>query len=143
MPWVSAAEYARMEAALAAALQRATTAEDRLAEERKRLDDIVASERQSKDWMTLQMASRVITKHGGYGLNETPVKVEVSPHPKGFVREPEEVDAARLQYYKTCYLQAGKPEGEADRLATELWEKEMRGESVTYDYEQDQEELIG
>lgn len=136
--WYSSREIARLESALADALRRAATAEDRLTEERKRLDDIVASERQSKDWMTLQMASRVVTKHGGYGLDsERPVKVETA-HPKGFVREPEEVDAARFQYYVKCYQEAGKSLDEAQQLATLLWEAEMRGENVTYEYEQEQ-----
>jgi hypothetical protein len=136
--WITAAEFARMERAIEDSLQRAIDAEKRLAEERKRLDDIVASERQSKDWMTLQMASRVVTKHGGYGLNETSTKIEPTPHPKGFVREPEEVDSARLQYYVRCYQKVGKSADEAQQLATQLWEAEMRGENVTYEYEQEQ-----
>lgn len=137
MPWVSAAEYARMEAALETALQRAVDAENRLVEERKRLDDLVASERQSKDWVMVQLASRLVTKNGGYGLDhEKEVKVETQPvHPKGFVREPDAMDLAKLEYYKKCYLESGKPEGEAERLAQSLWDAEMRGETPMYDYE--------
>lgn len=140
--WITTAEYKRLERTLDDALQRAIDAERRLAEERKRLDDIVVSERQSKDWMTLQLASRVITKHGGYGLDRAaPETPKPEQHPKGFVREPEEVDNARLQYYVTCYQNAGKSTEEAQSLATKLWEAEMRGEPVTYDYQQ--EDLIG
>ena len=135
--WVSRREIARLERELSSALHRAKTAEENLAEERKRLDDIVASERGAKDFLTLQLTSRVITKHGGYGLAETKPEPVVA-HPKGFVREPEEVDTARFHYYVRCYQEAGKSPDEAQQLATNLWEAEMRGESVTYEYEQEQ-----
>lgn len=134
--WITAAEFARMERAIEDSLQRAIDAEKRLAEERKRLDDIVASERQSKDWMTLQMASRVVTKHGGYGLDHEPPK-PAPPHPKGFIREEELVDTARLEFYKKNCRDVGRSEEEA----IAVYEAEMRGESPAYPYEQ--EELIG
>ena len=114
--------------ALDDALQRAIDAEKRLAEERKRLDDLVASERQSKDWLTLQLASRVITKHGGYGLDEKPVPVEAQPNPKGFIREPTYEDDAKLEFYKQCAVNAGK----SIEDAVDKWEAEMRGETIAY-----------
>jgi hypothetical protein len=129
--WISAAEYKRMESALAAALRRAETAETRLADERKRLDDIVASERQSKDWLTLQMASRLVQKAGQYGLGHVPGETsEPPPHPKGYLREPNEVDRIRLAAYIKWATEAGvaNPKEEAQQR----WDAEMRGETVTY-----------
>lgn len=117
------------------ALQRAEKAEQSLAAERERADKIVAAERHSKDFLVLQLASRVVTKHGGYGLEAEPKPTEPPPpHPKKFIREPNEQDLARLDYYKQCYRQADKSEDEAEAI----WEREMRGEQVTYEYEQEQ-----
>lgn len=135
MPWVSKTELARLERDLEIALQRAKDSEDRLAAERERLDGIVASERQGKDWLVVQLASRVVTKHGGYGLDHEPQpKPEARQHPKGFTHEPSDLDLAKLEYYKQCYRQAGKPEEEAEKY----WEAEMRGESPAVEYEGEQ-----
>ena len=134
MPWLSKRDLDRLERDLLHALGRAEKAEAALIEERRRADELIASERQAKDFLTLQLASRVITKHGGYGLEAEPKATEPASHPKGYVREPNEQDAARLDYYKQCYREAGKSEDEAQAV----WEAEMRGEAVTYEYEQEQ-----
>jgi hypothetical protein len=139
--WVKREDYERL-VKQAAQSELMQDARDKAEARAKSAEADLRVERESKDFMTLQMASRVVTKHGGYGLNETPVKVEQNPHPKGFIREEEPTDTARFQYYVTCYQNAGKPLDEAQALATQLYEAEMRGESVTYDYERD-EELIG
>lgn len=135
MPWISQRSLDRLERDLLSTLQRAERAEQALAAERQRADDIVAGERQSKDYLILQLASRVVQKHGGYALEAEPKPTEPPPpHPKGFIREPNEHDNARLDWYKKCYLEAGKSEEEAQAV----WEAEMRGEVVKYEYEQEQ-----
>jgi hypothetical protein len=105
---------------------------NRLVAERERLDGLVASERQGKDWLTIQLASRVVTKHGGYGLDhEAPAKADAQPlHPKGFIREPTELDYIRLEAYKKWAKEAGVDNAEDDAQAR--WEAEMRGETVAY-----------
>jgi hypothetical protein len=124
MAWISAREIRRLERELARANKRADDAEDRL-----------AIERQSKDWLTVQLASRLATKAGTYGLEDKPPKpVELKAHPKGYLREPDEVDTAKLEYYKKCFSDAGKSEIEAERF----WEAEMRGEAPTIEAEQEQ-----
>jgi hypothetical protein len=120
--WLSKREIARLERELSAALQRAKAAEDAL-----------AAERQAKDWLVLQLASRVITKHGGYGLDHEPSPPKVV-EPQRFVRQPTEIDLAKLEYYKQCAAAAGKPEEDA----VQKWEAEMRGESIAYEYESEQ-----
>ena len=125
--WISARELRRLERELARANKRADEAEDRL-----------ATERASKDWLTVQLASRLATKAGVYGLDHESLPAIQAGHPKGFIREEEPTDTARLQYYIKCYQDAGKPHDEAEQLATQLWEAEMRGENVTYEYEQEQ-----
>lgn len=134
MPWLSKRDLDRLERDLLHALQRAEKAEQALIDERRRADELIAGERQAKDYLTLQLASRVVTKHGGYGLEVEPKSAEPVAHPKGFVREPTDHDFTRLDYYKQCYREAGKSEDEAETL----WEAEMRGETVTYEYEQEQ-----
>lgn len=124
--WITTRELRRLERELAQAVKRAEDAEDRL-----------ASERQAKDWLTLQLASRLATKHGGYGLDHLPPESQVdvkSPHPKGYIRDPDEIDTAKLEYYKKCYRDEGKSEDDA----VKIWEAEMRGETPTYEYEQEQ-----
>lgn len=101
--------------ALAAATKRAEDAESAL-----------SSERGNKDWLTLQLASRVVTKHGQYGLeHEKPVKTEV-PSPQGYTHDPTEIDLAKLEFYKKCAREAGKDEEDA----VLKWEAEMRGEGL-------------
>ena len=68
MPWVNQKYLDRLERDLEIALEGREKAESRLTAERERLDGIVASERQGKDWLTVQLASRVVTKHGQYGV---------------------------------------------------------------------------
>jgi hypothetical protein len=131
MPWISQRSLNRLERDLLSALQRTERAEELLATERRRADELIAAERQAKDFLTVQLASRVVTRHGGYGLALEPSPTEPAPHPKGYVREPNEQDLARLDYYKQCYLQAGKPEEEAESL----WESEMRGATPSYPFE--------
>lgn len=114
-------------------LQQVVAAEERA----QRAEDALAGERQSKDWLMLQLASRLAVKSGTYGLDhQVPQKTTEQPpakHPRGFVRDPNEHDNARLEYYKQCYREQGRPEVEAEAL----WEAEMRGENVTYEYEQE------
>ena len=120
MPWLSRRELARLERQLSHALRRASAAEEAL-----------AAERQSKDWLVTQLASRIVTKHGGDGLDhELPPKPV--DHPKRFTHEPSEVDLAKLEYYKQCARNAGKSEDDA----VEKWEAEMRGEMPVYAFDE-------
>lgn len=134
MPFVTRHYLDRLDRDLLQALQRAEKAEQALADERRRTDSVIANERQAKDFLTLQLASRVVTKNGGYALEVEPKSSEPTPHPKGYAREPNDQDLARLEHYKRCYLEAGKSEDEAEAI----WEAEMRGENVTYPYEQEE-----
>lgn len=133
MPWVNKRSLERLERDLLHALQRAERAEAALADERRRADDLIASERQSKDFLTLQLASRVVTKHGGYGLEAEPKTIEPELHPKGYIREPSDIDYARLEGYIEFYRRDGRSEEEAQAL----WDSEMRGEQVVYPFEQE------
>lgn len=118
MGWITTRELRRLERELATAKKRADDAEDRL-----------AAERASKDWLTLQLASRIVTKGGGYGLDhDKPVSVQPQSNPKGFIREPTYEDEAKLEFYKQCAVNAGRPVEDA----IEKWELEMRGQSITY-----------
>lgn len=121
--FVSKREWARHQRELHAALKRASDAEDRL-----------DAERQSKDWIMVQLASRIVTKNGGYGLDhEQPERSpKPTPHPKAWTHEPSETDLAKLEYYKKSYREAGKSEEEAELI----WEAEMRGETPRYPYEE-------
>lgn len=124
MPWfVSRRELARLQRELNSAVKRAEDAE-------RRLD----SERASKDWAILQLTSRFITKQGGYGLDSEPPQ-PAPPDPRGFARLPTAEDEAKRDYYIQCYREAGRSEEEA----VAIWEAEMRGERVTYPYEQELE----
>lgn len=120
--WITRRELARLERQLTEALRRAERAEDAL-----------RSERERKDSAILELASRVVTKHGGYGLQSAEPKVEAQPpHPKKFTHEPTDVDLAKLEYYVNEYRKAGRSEEEA----TMIWEAEMRGENPIYPYEE-------
>ena len=131
MPFVSQRYLDRLERDLAVALERAATAETRLTTERERVDSLIAAERQGKDWLVTQLASRVVTKHGQYGLDhEKPKEIEVPAHPQGFIREPTEMDLIRLQQYQKWAREAGVPNADEDAQAR--WEAEMRGETVQY-----------
>jgi len=114
MPWLSKREVARLERELNHALGRAEDAEKRLAEERAR-----------HDWQTLQLVSRVVTKHGGYGLEETKPEPP-APHPKGFTHEPTQEDLDVLNFYKVCATEHGLSEEDAIKK----WEARMRGEEL-------------
>lgn len=117
---VSKRELARLERELSHALKRAASAEQSL-----------AAEREAKDRLVIELASRVVTKHGGYGLTGPVAQVEPPPpNPRGFTHEPSEIDLAKLEYYKQCARAAGRSELEAESI----WEAEMRGEPVRYDY---------
>jgi len=123
---VSKREWMRHQRELSAALKRATDAEDRL-----------NSERQRKDAAILELASRVVTKHGGYGLRSSVPEVESpAPHPQRFTHEPTEADLAKLDYYINEYRKVGKSEEEARAI----WEMEMRGETPVYPYESEVEQ---
>jgi hypothetical protein len=117
--WVSKTEMRRLLAQVSAAESRAQRAEDSLAAERAR-----------HDWLSLQLTSRVVTKHGGYGLDHEP-PTPALPDPRNFVRVPSAEDDAKREYYIRCFREAGKSEEEA----VALWEAEMRGEQVRYPYE--------
>ena len=118
--WISRREITRLERELKAALQRAKSAEDDL-----------RVERQSKDFMIAQLTSRFVTRNGGYGL-ETEKPVPPAPHPKGYTHEPSEMDLAKLEYYKLCARNAGVDEQDA----VLKWEAEMRGETLSYEYQE-------
>ena len=122
--WISKREWARHQRELNAAFKRASEAEQQL-----------AAERQAKDWLVLQLASRVITKHGGYGLDHEPRVTTETAQAKpagGFIREPTLDDEDRLDYYKKCYREKGLSED----AAVSVWEAEMRGETPKYPYEE-------
>lgn len=116
--WLSRRELARLERELKNALQRAAEAEHRL-----------DAERQAKDWLTLQLSSRLVTKTGGYGLDhEMPKSAAATPHPRNYTHEPSDIDYAKLEYYKQCAANVGRSEEDA----VQRWEAEMRGEMITY-----------
>ncbi len=117
--FVSKRELARLERELARAIKRADEAEERL-----------AAERQRHDWQSLQLVSRVVTKHGGYGLEETQAEPVVpQPNPKGFTHEPTPEDIDVLDFYKRAAAEAGKDESDA----MQKWEAHMRGENLFVD----------
>lgn len=109
-------------AALASAEKRAADAESAL-----------QGERSAKDWLTLQLASRVITKHGQYGLDHAP-PTPIEPNPKGYTHEPTEIDYAKLEFYKKCARDTGHDEQDA----VNRWEAEMRGEGLPIELEAEQ-----
>ncbi len=120
--WVTKRELARLERELARAVSRAEDAENRLAEERQR-----------HDWQSLQLVSRVVTKHGGYGLEHEPQKDEPpKQHPKGFTHEPTQEDIDMRNYYIACAIDAGQTEDDA----IQKWEAKMRGEDIYIETEQ-------
>lgn len=135
MPWVNQRYLDRLESDLTAALQRAEVSESRLAAERERLDGLLAAERQSKDWLTVQLASRVVTKHGQYGLDHEK-SVAVEPQPSRYTHEPTEMDYARLEFYKRDAQRVGATEEDAQAR----WEAEMRGNPIPVAYEMDSEQ---
>lgn len=121
MGWITTRELARLERERENAIRRAEAAEERL-----------AAERQRHDWLALQLVSRVVTKHGGYGLDE--VKAEPpAPHPRGFTHEPDDMDMAKLEFYKQCARDAGVEDPDSD--AQRRWEAEMRGEELPIEYD--------
>lgn len=121
MPWISSRELRRIERERAEAATRAVSAELRL-----------DKEREAKDRLIVQLTSRVLIKNGAYSIEPPPPLPP--PDPRGFAREPSDEDLARHEYYKKCYADAGRTEEEA----TQLWEAEMRGEQVTYEYQTEQ-----
>jgi len=125
--WVSRAEMRRLLQQVAAAETRAQRAEDAL-----------AAERASKDWLTVQLASRVVTKHGQYGLDHAAPTKEPPPPaiPAGFTHVPDERDYAKLEWYK----QLARQRGESEDYAEKIWEAEMRGEPLPYQVEVDGEQ---
>ncbi len=118
--WLSKREIARLERELARAYKRADDAEERL-----------AAERQRHDWQSLQFASRIITKNGGYGLEETKPEPP-PPHPKKFTHEPTPEDLDVLEQFKYWAAAAGRDEDDA----IQKWEAHMRGEMIPIEYEQ-------
>lgn len=131
--WINKREHQRLERDLLHALQRAEKAEGALTEERRRADELIAAERQSKDSLILQLTSRVVTKNGGYALETAPNGPEPAAHPKGYIRDPTDIDYARLEGYIEIYQRDGRSEEEAQAL----WDSEMRGEQVVYPFEQE------
>jgi hypothetical protein len=109
-----AAQCDLLSAALAKAETRAETAEAALIAERARVDKL-----------NLAVMDYGATKSGSIAISsrvEPPPKVE--PHPKGYLHEPDEVELAKLEWYKQKCREAGRNEDEA----TAYWEAEMRGE---------------
>lgn len=131
--WITRRERDRLDRDLLHALQRAEKAEEVLTAERRRTDELITAERQAKDFLTLQLTSRVVTKNGGYALEAEPKVSEPEPHPKGYIREPSDLDYARLEGYIEFYRRDGRSEEEAQAL----WDSEMRGEQVVYPFEQE------
>ena len=131
--WLNRSEYERLvklaaqsefyQEALIAAQTRAENAENAL-----------AGERQGRDWIVNQLTSRVVTKHGQYGLDHEPIKAEPPEPAKGFNREPTEHDLAMRDWYIKCSIGAGKSEEDGERI----WEAYMRGESVAVETEVEQ-----
>ena len=119
----AAAQLELMVQGLAAAEKRAVAAEEAL-----------TAERAAKDWLAVQLASRVITKHGGYGLEQERAQPSPAPHPRGFTHEPTVMDLAKLEFYKQCAAAAGKDEQDA----IDKWEQEMRGEELQIESEVEQ-----
>jgi len=117
-----AAQYEFVAGARDLAEARAEEAEERLQEER-----------QAKDWMVAQLTSRFITKQGSYGLDHEPPKPP-APNPKGYTHDPSVIDLAKLEYYKKCARDAGRPEEEGEAI----WEAEMRGESLPIEMDTEQ-----
>src|SRR5689334_4105799 len=101
MPWfVSQREFVRLQRELNNAVKRAEFAEQQL-----------AAERQSKDWLVLQLTSRVVTKHGGYGLDHE--RPEPAPSdPRKFTQPLSVEDKAKREYYIRCFTEAGRSEEE-------------------------------
>lgn len=134
MMWLKREDYERLvtQSAQSEFLSKALES----AEERAELaEHSLAAERSNKDWLTLQLASRVVTKHGQYGLDyEKPSEKPPVEHPKGYTHEPTEYDLAKLEFYKRCALEAGKDEEDA----IQKWEAEMMGESLPIEYEAEQ-----
>ena len=125
MGWISRHELRRLQRELDRAVKRAEDAE-------RRLD----AERQAKDWAILQLTSRFVTKQGGYALDsEKPTPAPSDP--RRFTHEPTAEDLAKREWYIKCYIERGWPEDDA----IQLWEAEMRGESVTYPYERDEQTM--
>ena len=131
--WVSREEYERL-------VQQAAHGHlsDKFEARALAAEEALQAERASKDWLVTQLASRLATKAGTYGLDhESPKRSEPTAHPKGFIKEPDEFDLARLGQYVKWARDAGVPDPETD--AQMRWEAEMRGEApppVEYDAEQ-------
>lgn len=123
--WLSHSVYERLltQAAQSVFLAKALASAEKRADA---AEDALVAERSAKDWLTLQLSSRVVTKHGGHGLDyEKPVVESVkSPHPKGWIRDPDDEDIAKLEWYKQKCREAGHSDDEAEAY----WEAEMRGE---------------
>lgn len=112
-----AAQLKPLQNVLAVAEERASNAED-----------LLASERQAKDWLITQLTSRFLTKQGSYGLDHERsvegLKEALAETPKAYKRQPTERDLGLLEFYKQCAAQTGQPE--EDAIAK--WEAVMRGE---------------
>ena len=123
--WLSRADYERLltQAAQSEFLANALKSAEKRAED---AESALASERSSKDWMVSQLTSRFLTKQQTYGLDDEPRKAEPVSHPKGYTHEPSVIELAKLEYYKQCARDAGRPEEEGELI----WEAEMRGESM-------------
>ncbi len=124
MSWITRRELARLERELSSALRRAEGAEKALAEERQR-----------HDWLILQLTNRVVTKHGGYALDEVkPEPVIPTQHPRGFIHDPTPEDLDVLEQFKYWAAEAGKDESDA----IQKWEAHMRGEAIPIEYDSEQ-----
>lgn len=130
--WLSKSDYERLvtqaaqcefyKSAMELAVKRAEEAENAL-----------QGERGGKDWVVTQLASRLVTKSGQYGLDHEPSEPPAVPQNR-FVRDPTDIDMARLEFYIKCAQDAGKTEEDA-RMR---WEAEMRGEPLPIESESEQ-----
>lgn len=98
-------------------------------------ESALQGERSGKDWVVTQLASRLVTKSGQYGLDHK-LEPPEPPEPSKYTHEPSDLDYAKLEYYKQCYRDAGLPEEKAEQR----WEAEMRGMSLPLESEMETEQ---
>ena len=121
--WLSRADYERLvtQAAQSEFLTSALKSTEKRAED---AENALAAERQRHDWKDIQLINRVVTKNGGYGLDETKPEPVTPPVP-----EPTQEDLDVLEFFKTCAAEVG----ESEQDAIEKWKMHMRGESLLID----------
>ena len=126
---ISKREWARHERQLDAALKRAELAESRLEAERQRMDARSDAERAQFTSTVVQLTSRVLTKHGAYGLPEPEAAPlpHATPRTDGFIREPTEEDLI----YREMLINDALAHGQTEDDAVKYWNSVMQGRPVT------------